>query len=314
MRVNVITPINKGGPYYWGKNLVRVINEYGDGIHACHTHQLKKILTAPLYQNFDIVHAEVPLTYKLWNKPTILTLQGEYTIEKNIWRHFYPLAVKKADVVTSSSNFLKDRLGVDKAIVIPNGIFTDRYKIVAHQDKDTVNLVTLTKFAFKDKSEGVLDLIRIVEKASKNSYKDINYTIIGGGKYLDHVKEKIKNYNVNVNFTGFISDPGKILEGNDIFIYYSAHDNFPTAILEGMASGLPVITNNVGAVNEIITNRKDGYIALNSDEYLDYLIKLIDDHNLRGQVGYNARKKVEDKFDWRKIVNSYVSLYKALLS
>ena len=69
---------------------------------------------------------------------------------------------------------------------------------------------------------------------------------------------------LKVSFTGMVAEPQQELERGDIFLYYSNHDNFPNTILEAMSCGLPVITNDIGAINEIIENGKDGYI---SDDY-----------------------------------------------
>ena len=54
---------------------------------------------------------------------------------------------------------------------------------------------------------------------------------------------------------------------NDLFLYYSVHDNFPIAILEAMALGLPVVTNDVGAVREMIRPGENGYITVSEEDY-----------------------------------------------
>ena len=310
MKINILTPVHKGGPYNWGRDLAYLLNK--KGFVANHVHKLKEVLISPFYQNADIIHTTVPLTYKFWRKPVVLTVKGDYTIEKRKWRVLYPLAIKKADVITTPSHFLKEKLNLYDPIIIPNAIFPERFKVVKHSEKDVINLVTVTKFAFKDKSEGVLNMIKILEKIQKITDKQINYTLIGGGLYLERLKEKTKKYDTNVKFTGFLDNPKEILEKSDIFIYYSVHDNFPNAILEAMASGLPVITNNVGAVHEIIETGKDGYVAEYDKDYQECLLSLLDDYKIRARLGQNARKTVEEKFDWNIIVNDYISIYEKL--
>ncbi|MCD1294876.1 hypothetical protein CUJ83_07680 [Methanocella sp. CWC-04] len=313
MKINVITPVNKGGPFNWGKSLAETINgSYGHNYSASHIHEFKKIMKIPLYQDHDIVHTAVPLTYKLWRKPVVLTIHGEFPIEKNIWRHFYPIAIKKANIITTPSNFLKDRLGINNAIVIPNAVFPGQFRTAEHGEKEQVSLVTLTKFSFKDKAEGVLDLIKIVENVQRHTDIKIKYTVIGGGKYLDYVKDKITDVDLDLYFTGFLNDPKEVLKENDIFLYYSIHDNFPIAILEAMATGLPVITNDVGAVREMISSGKNGYVPDSSDEYERYLIDMISDHRSRARIGRNARNTIENRFSWHKIIKEYRKIYDSL--
>lgn len=283
-----------------------------EGVDARHIHKLRDVLSVPVYHDADILHTAVPVTLRLWRKPVVLTIHGEYPIERNIWRHLYPASIKMADAVTIPSRFLRNRLGLDDAVVIPNAVFPERFKAIEQYEKAQVHIVTVTKFAFRDKAESLLNLLRIIENIKKASDRQIDYTVIGGGKYLEEVKKKVGEYNLEVRFTGFVDRPYSYFGGCDIFAYYSTHDNFPIAILEAMASGLPVITNEVGAVAEMIGHGKEGLIARDDREYGRYLERLIDDRTFRASLGRNARKKVMEQFNWRRIINQYIKLYECV--
>lgn len=308
MKVNVLTPYRIGGPFYWGQNLVQQINLM-EKYNASHIHTLTKLFSTPIVSDANIVHSVVPLSYKLWKKPVILTIHGDVLNEKNIWRFFYPQAIKKADIITTPSYYLMNKLAIDNCLVIPNAVFSDRYTPVVHSDKKTLNVVTLTKFYFKDKSEGVLKIISILDKILKNIDSDINYIIIGGGHYLDYIKKESEKYQIPITFMGMIQNPQKILEASDVFLYYSMHDNFPISILEAMACGLPVVSNNVGAVSEEINNCHDGFVAENDLDYENRVLELVNNSNLRATIGYNARRSVQLKFDWNIVVEKYIKLY-----
>ena len=308
MTISILTPPRLGGPFYWARNLASSLNERG--IKARHVYKLRELYLSPLYPNADIVHTTVPFPFKLWGKPMVFTVHGDYTIEPNIWQRFVPKTITQAAVITIPSQYLKQKLELEKAVVIPNAVFPARFKLAQHEAGDELNLVTVANFYFPDKVKGLLKIIEVLNKIQNHHFK---YTIIGGGRYLDTIKHQIAATKVNVNFTGFLPDPKPVLAASDIFLYYSYHDNFPIVILEAMASGLPVVTNNVGAVSEIIDNGENGYIAENDETYLEYLLNLMDSPDLRQSIGLKARQKVEDKFDWIKVVDSYIDIYKGIL-
>ncbi|MBI4412437.1 MAG: glycosyltransferase [Deltaproteobacteria bacterium] len=146
MKINVLTPYRKGGPYTWGENLVRELNRRD--IRARHIHRIPELLASPFFKDCDIIHTAVPLPFNFWNKPIVLTVHGDYRREKNIWQKFYPLAVKRADCVTVPSEFLKKELGIERAVVIPNGVETASYPENKPFDLNHLKFVTVTNFNF----------------------------------------------------------------------------------------------------------------------------------------------------------------------
>lgn len=309
MRVNILTPPRLGGPFYWARDLASSLSE--SGVKAGHFYQVRKLLLSFFYQNADIVHTLIPIPFKLWKKPTVLTILGDYTIEPNIWQRFYPKMIAQANAITIPSQHLKQKLGLNEAVVIPNAVFPERFKPAQYEARDKLNLVTVMNFYFPNKVKGLLNIVEVLNRIESHRLK---YTIIGGGQYLDAIKHQMTGTKVDVNFTGFLPDPKPTLAASDIFLYYSYHDAFPIAILEAMASGLPIITNNVGAVSEIIDNGENGYIAQSDKNYLEHLLNLVTDPELRSKVGLKARQTVEQKFDWHSIVDRYIQLYNKLLT
>lgn len=306
--IDILTPVNLGGPYILGKHTVDVLNK--NGIKARQINTKTKLLTYPLHTKADIVHSiDIPIAHHLWKKPLILNIQGEYPLQKNIWQKFYTKAIKKADIVTTPSKFLKERLNIE-AEVIPNAIFPDNFNHIEYKDKKEINIVTLTKFTFLDKS---LKTIKIIEALNKiKTDKKINHIIIGGGKYLDYIRNKIKG-KFNTNFIGYHNNPKEILEKSDIFLYYSGRDTFAIAVIEAMACGLPVLTNNYGPTHEIIKTGQEGLIAENQEGYIEYLNKLINDVKIRKKLGKNAIEKVRENFDINKTTERYIKIYKSLI-
>lgn len=298
VKINILSPYRKGGPWQWSEDLARELNK--NNIQARHVHGLFKLLGSPFFQNCDLVHTTVPIPFSLWNKPMVLTIHGDYRKDKNIWSAFYPLAIKKADRVTVPSEFLKKELGLKEAIVIPNGVQADFLPDKEEFNKNNFKFVTVTNFNFEGKVRGMELLIEILESLRQKVAIPFSLTIVGGGKWLNQIREKYKD-RPYLTFTGYSEKVREILNQHDLFLYYSFHDNFPIAILEAMACGLPVISNNVGALEEIIISEKEGCLCKNEQDFLKNLEGLIAHPDNLPLIRKAAFQRVKDVFSWPRI-------------
>jgi glycosyltransferase involved in cell wall biosynthesis len=296
MKVSIITGSRWGGPQTWARDLSQTLNR--SGVAASHTFSKWGRLAKLLLDNADVVHSTVPT---LTGKSTVITVKGDYTIENNIYRKLYPVTVKRADVVTCPSRYLQNKLGLDNAVVIPNAVIPENFTVVDHRPKDTIKLMSVANSYFPGKADGLLRL-----KKTVLGLPCCEWHIFGAGQVPFRAK--------NIYFHGFVANLKELYPAFDVFLHYSMHDNFPTVILEAMASGLPVITNRIGAVAEIVSHGDDGYIAADDDAYRYLLQMLSESTEQRIKIGRNARLSVESKFDWQGIVAQYIDIYKGLVA
>jgi glycosyltransferase involved in cell wall biosynthesis len=112
----------------------------------------------------------------------------------------------------------------------------------------------------------------------------------------------------------------KVLEeyGNaDIFVLpcviakSGGRDISPNTLIEAMAMELPVIATNIAAIPEIVEDDVSGILVPPNDEnaVAEAMIRLIGDYGLRKELGKNARKRVEERFDIKKNIVNYVELF-----
>lgn len=312
-QVLVITPHIKGGPWQWGADLTNELNKI-EKFQARHIFNLKDKFLSPFNFNSRIFHTTNPLAFSFLIRPLILTVHGK--IHGGFWEFFYWLGIKRASVVTVPSQFLKNYLGIKKAIIIPNAINVANFSEVNLADHDYFNILTVTKFWFPEKARGLFELAQLIFNLAKDFNKRINWRVVGYGPLLEDVKKSValldRPKNISVQWFGY-DTPQKYFSDSDTFAYFSYEDNMPIAVMEAMASGLPVITNKVGAVSEIIESGNDGFIAKNSQDYQNILLNLMNDFNLRKKIGKSARKKIEERFSWKAILPKWLELYKKFI-
>lgn len=300
-----------GGPYGWAKELSKKAEVSGD--FSVHVHnRTPRLLASPIWASGDIVHSVIPIAWHLWRKPVVMTVKGDFTNEQYLWKHLYPRAIRRADVVTVPSEFLRERLSLPNAQVIPNAIDLAKYPVVKRAEREILRLVCVTKFWFREKAEGVVQLITHVGKVASFINRNFELSIVGDGPYLRTVKDACANTKTKVHFVGS-GDVKSFLYDSDVFLYYSLHDNMPNAVLEAMAASLPVVTNRVGAIGEMITDTYDGFIAENDKEYTDKLAILLTDTASRLSLGQRARQTIEKKFNWDNLIHEYLTIYKRLV-
>lgn len=116
-----------------------------------------------------------------------------------------------------------------------------------------------------------------------------------------------------VIFTGWVGyeDLPYLYAASDILVHPSLVEGTPLVILEAMATGKPVIATKVGGVPDMIADGVDGFIIeeKNAGQIAEKVLVLIEDEMLCKKFGENARKKIEEKFDWDLIAKRILNVY-----
>jgi glycosyltransferase involved in cell wall biosynthesis len=84
----------------------------------------------------------------------------------------------------------------------------------------------------------------------------------------------------------------------------------PNALLEAMASGLPVIASCVAGNEELVVDRETGYLVPSEDmEALRVALKkLVSEPESRQQMGNGSRQYVEANYSWESTAQQYALL------
>jgi glycosyltransferase involved in cell wall biosynthesis len=133
------------------------------------------------------------------------------------------------------------------------------------------------------------------------------FIVIGEGEERRKLEGLIKKYHLENNFflLGAIPDAYKYLKAFDIFVLSSVKEGFPWTILEAITAKVPIIATKVGAIPEIIDNKRTGLLVRPAEakELSEAIAELIDKELLRHKLVEQANKTIRSRFDLKNMVS-----------
>ncbi|MEO8665835.1 MAG: glycosyltransferase family 4 protein [Ignavibacteria bacterium] len=197
-----------------------------------------------------------------------------------------------------------------EVVYIPNFIPIEKY---SYKQRENVRPKLLWVRSFHEIYNPLLALE--VLKKLKNKFSDAELCMVGPDKdgtlqkVIDKAKEDKLSDSLRITMKLSKSEWLELSTGYDIFINTTDFDNHPVSVIEAMATGLPVISTNVGGLPFLIENNIDGILVnpRSPDEFADQVERLISDNDLVKKITLNARKKAEG-FDWGIIKNKWFAV------
>ncbi len=121
--------------------------------------------------------------------------------------------------------------------------------------------------------------------------------------------------NDKIKFIGFVSNVPIFLSKIDIYVNSSAWEGSPTAVWEALASGLPVVTTDVGSTDYYVGKMKAGLVSDvgNYKDIANKVLKLIKNKNLRKKYGLKAKFVAKTYLNIQRCANLHKVHYKNLL-
>lgn len=115
-----------------------------------------------------------------------------------------------------------------------------------------------------------------------------------------------------VRFLGWREDAGQVMAGLDVFVMPSLWEGFGLVLLEAMACRLPVIATRVSAIPEIVQDGETGFLVppRDPDALTDAMRRLLDDAELRVQLGAAGRARLEAHFSEASMIEGTLAVYR----
>ena len=84
--------------------------------------------------------------------------------------------------------------------------------------------------------------------------------------------------------------------------------------IQYMAFGIPAICSNIGNVKKFIINNENGILVNTTQDWIEALLKLIDDAELRKTIGINGRITAEENFSKQVVANQYLKILNEVIN
>jgi len=174
----------------------------------------------------------------------------------------------------------------------------------------------ITEAAFLSQRKGQIFLLKALLKIKNNLpelYQNIFVFLVGDGEDYQFLSNYcIDNGLNNVRFTGYVPNYADYINASDLFILPSiGYEDMPLVILAAMAMQKAIISTRVAGIIEEIESGISG-VLLNVEELdsLDqYIVRLLNDKELRVFYAENAKKRYDDMFKREKICRQFELVY-----
>lgn len=146
------------------------------------------------------------------------------------------------------------------------------------------------------------------------SYPDWILKLKGSGSEKQNYLDLISKYDLQNNV--IIEDPShdmiNFYKTASIYLMASTFEGFSLVMLEALELGLPIVAYDCKyGPSELVENKKTGFLVAFNDKttYLNNILKLIENEDLRIEMGKNAKLKAKN-YQLEKIMNEWDVLFK----
>ncbi len=194
--------------------------------------------------------------------------------------------------------------------VIPNGVDPD-YFIPAKNEPtaDGFRILFVGRFT---REKNLFHLLDQYSKLRSIFTGGVSLRMVGDGPQMT----KLKQYAAKTGLEGCVTWYGwvpkdqlrELYATSSCFVNPSFYEGMPNAVLEAMASGLPVVASDIPGNSTLIKDGSNGYtFDLNKpDGCFDALTKMVQDPESASVMGDQGREKAVDHFSWESIAEKFI--------
>lgn len=164
--------------------------------------------------------------------------------------------------------------------------------------------------------KGIIPFIKVLND-NKHKFKDCKFLLVGNGEEELEVRRIIKKLRLEELFilTGYQENVYKFYSVIDIFFLPSLYEGLPMVILEAMSFGKPIVSMNVGSINEVLEDGYNGNLVESGDLniFINKLECLKKDKYTQMRFKLNGLKTIELNYNIEVYNRELIKVYNGVL-
>ena len=171
------------------------------------------------------------------------------------------------------------------------------------------------------KEKGILVLVEAAEMLRKEMEGKVRFWLCGGlsSNPKAITKEELENLcdGDYIQWLGYRSDIKQLLQQSDIMAFPSFYrEGLPLSLIEAAAIGRPIVTTQWYGCKDTVDDGVNGFLVpvRDASALASRLRTLINDPELRKQMGLHCRERAEREFDISNVLDKHIATYQSLIS
>lgn len=304
-------------------------------------HMVSRFLTQMAFsqkkrRQFDVYHEPNFVPYR-FDGPTVITVHDlsyirfpdtHPRVRVDFMTRFMPRALERADMILVDSQFVKQEV-VEVFGVLPqkiavthlgvSGLFRPMSESETRQSCAKYGLnhrKYLLTVGTLEPRKNLIQVLRAYQSLPQRVQKQYPLIIVGmkGWLYATIEQEMAPLIgNGRVRLLGYVSDEElvQIYASATALLYPSIYEGFGLPPLEGMASGVPVITSNQSSIPEVVGDAAIMVDPHDVDALKEAVMMVIEDTEKAGQLRDLGIERAKE-FSWERCARDTVAVYKRI--
>lgn len=297
------------------------------------------LLLKRLQPAIDLVHLHTPLIkYPRTKLPSVVTVHTTMkadvgSIDLNcsaavLTRLQVPFSIQlenrvfqnasKIVVVADSVAIEVAGYGIDtnKVFVLGNGVDTQIFNSAEVKPMfPRPYILTVGRLGLR---KGLEDLIQCAKRVVE-LYSEIDFVFAGEGPLRKRLQKQIRTLGLakRIHLIGHISDRQQmayLYRGASAYVHPAHYEGLPTALLEAMACGCPVVATAVSGAFDVLEHGWNGLLSppRDPDALAQALTNIIQSPSLSKELGKNAINTINTRFSWNVVSKNYLAQYESI--